>query len=309
METTPKFEPTIPGVRRWKFIKKTVAHTLNRRRTITSENEEIVPLEGPYISVSNHRSDLLDVPVMGWVIKDRRTPFFPAKDELNKGWMKTLGLGWLLKGAGAMYFDRDDGKDRARILTEMRAKLQKDENKERQEGLHVFIEETGKNRGIELGWITSSPVMLAIENQLGGLILAGIGGTETPKTKAIHVEFAELSLDGLRSVIDIMKKLKQDPESKSLTALQASQTLEQIEGRPSLSLEQLEVILNPEKKARGVETRKRATVKEPGTTQISRMDLYDIYTEQVLRPALQEQVDIAYGRVGHKHAKKSYSAI
>ncbi len=277
---TKQFTPDIPGPRRWNFVRRTAGSLLARKHVITSSGVELNSSHGPEVSVSNHRSNI-DVPLLGWILKEIRTPYYPTKKGLNQP-----VLGWFLKGGGAMFFDRKDKEDRKRIFIDMGKKL--DEGKR----LHIFAEETRHNEGPELGPMTSSAVSLAEEHGLERIILAGIGGTEAPRNENLHVAFGEVSLAGLRQVLD--QRRASIGTDETMTAVEATIALAGQYEVPALDLDALGSILNPPDEGLHTTKRKRGKIKSAEHSAISRLDIYNIFNEQVLRTKLQELVNIAW---------------
>lgn len=242
----------------------------------------MVPRRGGVVSVSNHRHDKKDVKALGLVLGDRRTPFMPAKKELNHG-IK----GWFMLGSGAIFFDRDDADSRQWVYGKMKQTVNDDKH------VHVFIEETSQNRGRQLGSISPSPVTLAMETELDSLILIGIGGTEGESSERIHLDFSMLSLQGLRSLVELKQSL--NVSGRQLTIREAAMILARTEDVPLIADEELHLIANPEPGRRRGQRRVHKEV-DPQTTAATRLHLYKIFTEQVLRKKLQDDIDIAYAQ-------------
>jgi 1-acyl-sn-glycerol-3-phosphate acyltransferase len=164
---------------------------------LTFEGSENVPIRGGASIASNHRHDDYDVLAAGYAISERRAPFYPAKNELNKG-----AKGWVLEGCGALFFDRDDPIDRKRIYEDC------DSHVGDEHAVLTFVEGTSKNQGRELGPTFDSATRIAVNHELDEVILVGIGGTDTPfrtdpeglakkkreKPEKIHVEISSVSL-------------------------------------------------------------------------------------------------------------------
>lgn len=238
-------------------------------------------MEGPGVSVANHRSDKKDVKALGWVLRKQRTLYIPAKSELNTG-LK----GWIMQGAGALFFDRDDANSRKQVYEQMGDELAAGHY------IHVFLEETSQNRGRELGAITPSPVLLAMEAGLENIALIGIGGTENPESRRIHLEFSQLSLNGLKSLVELKQQF--DSEGKDITLKEAAMILAHTEDVPLVSDEVLNSIANPDPSTRRGQRRERKVMRDPETLRVNRLMLYNLFTELVVRPKLQEVIDISY---------------
>lgn len=281
-ERAPRFKPDIPGPTRWRIVKNLSGTKLARQNEITADGADIVRMRGPEVSVSNHRNNETDVKVFGWVLRKRRTPYMPAKDELDEGYEA-----WFMKGSGALFFDRDNAESRAQVYDQMTKLLAAGRY------LHIFLEETSKNRGRQLGGITHTPVSLAMEAGLDRIVLAGIGGTEDENSRKLHVEFGELSLDGLKELVELKRDM--NANGQKITAREVSALLAQTENVPMLSDDVLFEIVNPDNRRRRGQRRLRAE-RNPAQIGADRMLIYKVFTEQVLRRALQGVVDIAYDK-------------
>ncbi|HVX58413.1 MAG TPA: 1-acyl-sn-glycerol-3-phosphate acyltransferase [Candidatus Saccharimonadales bacterium] len=280
-QESPDFRIDVPNPNRWRIAKFMGGIPLAARHKITHNDLSVIPVEGPGVSISNHRSDKKDVKSLGWVLRKWRTPYIPAKNELDHS-LK----GWIMRGSGAMFFNRDDPESRKQVYEDMGVEVAAGHH------VHIFLEETSKNRGPELGPITPSPVLLAMEAGLDRIGLVGIGGTENPDSKHIHLEFGELSLQGLKSIVEVKKQL--DSEGKSLSLREAAIIMAQTEDVALVSDAVLDSIANPDSSKRRGQRRERKGTRDPENLRVSRLMLYSLFTEQVVRPKLQEHVDIAW---------------
>ena len=176
----------VPGPWRFRLAEFLESRRLNKMAEVTSAGVELVPMHGKAMGIANHRSDKDDVSAVGYAIRKRRTPFYPAKKELDHG-IK----GMVLEGAGALFFVREDPAEQRRIHNVM------DWHAKAGHMCLVMVERTSKNRGRILGETTRSPLSIALDNEMHELLLFGIGGTEVPPGQhptKIHVEIGSLSL-------------------------------------------------------------------------------------------------------------------
>lgn len=189
----------VPGPGRYKFARWHQGRKIRENIDVTVNGKHRVPRTGAVSAIANHRNRKWDVPIIGLEISDIRTPFYPAKKKYGRG---AMGIkGWVMEGSGALFFDEENEAERGGVLRTMVRHLQLG---------HMVItlpEGTSRVRGQELGELEPGALEIALRTEQEGLILMGLGGTETSSgfdedaeimPSRVHLEIGSLALDEAR---------------------------------------------------------------------------------------------------------------